>query len=539
MQSYLQRHMRTHFNMAALPDPTSKVGGGAKDRVAVKANMGGVTTSTTLLNPITLETSGNNGSFIVSQPALNIPPNSSQNYFMIQTVNGLQLIPLSTPAPVPPPPPPPPPQNFILLQCPSNNGGLSNLILVPTANPSSSTELPQALPVLHTVPTMQPVVGQAPQFQNISQQARMVLSKNQSSAQTTILPPTHILPPGSLMSKPILGKSTRQARKKRGRKPKNAQQIPEIAAGSCLADKQPLPPPVPSNPLSKSVTSPTEPITLETSGPQSDQRVPAETKTGEFSAPAATAAELKTSQLSTTESVESKEFVLCFDKESVDVEGSGGSFMLQFDGETSGQSLNEKEMEKQQGKSVLLQFNTDQDLNENKGEKARIMSLLQNFGDEKQSESHCKSEDTQTEYVLHFHAEDQHTIPQDGHFNQEHGNSLTLTCTSNQDLGSLDRQEVVFELEDATKLEQEQEGVQMITLIEGNAAEGNGTRQVVAQHEGPMESVFQLQGSEEIVIIEVNTSGIENGGGEKISDDVPAECLGVDTKANLETDDSI
>uniref|UniRef100_A0A7N8XF79 C2H2-type domain-containing protein n=1 Tax=Mastacembelus armatus TaxID=205130 RepID=A0A7N8XF79_9TELE len=99
MHSYLQRHIRTHGSGVPLPCP----GGDSKDGVAVKASVGGITTTTTLLNPITLEASGNNGSLIVSQPALNIPPNTSQNYFMIQTASGLQLIPLSSPTPTPPP----------------------------------------------------------------------------------------------------------------------------------------------------------------------------------------------------------------------------------------------------------------------------------------------------------------------------------------------------------------------------------------------------------------------------------------------------
>lgn len=513
MQSYLQRHMRTHFNNAS----AAGLGAGkAKDGVAVKANLGGVTTTTTLLNPITLETSGNSGSFIVSQPALNIPPNSSQNYFMIQTVNGLQLIPLSTPAPAPPPPPPPP-QNFILLQCPSNNGGQPNLILLPTANPTSSPELPQALPLLQAFQTLQPVVSQAqmPQFQNISQQqTRVVLNK---SLQTTVMPPTHTLPAGSLLSKPILGKSTRPARKKRGRKPKNAQENSGVAVVSCLADKQPPPPSAPHNSLSKSVTTPT-------SGPQSVQHIPAETKT-EFSAPVATTSEIKASQLSAQETVASKEFVLCFDKEGMDVEGGGESYMLQFEGETSGQSLNVEGMGKQQDKSLLLQFNTDQDGDEKKGEKARIMSLLQNWGEEKQGETQPEGEGGQREYVLHFHTEDQGATPQDAHYDQERGNSLTLTCSSDQGLQSLDRQQVVFELEDASKLGHEQEGMQMIALIEGDA-DGDGTRHAVARHEGGMEGIFQLQGGQEIVIIEVNTSGIDN----RLERGVQSEGLKVDTK---------
>uniref|UniRef100_A0A8C6WGQ1 C2H2-type domain-containing protein n=1 Tax=Neogobius melanostomus TaxID=47308 RepID=A0A8C6WGQ1_9GOBI len=530
MQSYLQRHIRTHFNSVAGPGPSER---GAKDGVPVKANVGGVTTTTTLLNPITLETSGNSGSFIVSQPALNIPPNSSQNYFMIQTVNGLQLIPLSTPAPAPPPPPPPP-QNYLLLQCPSNNGGQPNLILLPTANPTSSSELTHGLPMLQTIQTLQPVVSQTqmPQFQSISQQqTRVVLGKNQSGAQTTIMPPTHTLPAGSLLSKPILGKSTRPARKKRGRKPKNAQQTSEVAPVNCLASTQPPPPSVPHSSLSKSDTTPTAPMTFDTSGQQSVQHIPAETN-AEFSAPVATAAELKAPQLSPQGA--SKEFVLCFNKEGMDVEEGGESYMLQFEGETSGQSLNVDGIGKQQEKSLLLQFNTDQDIDEKKGEKARIMSLLQNWGEEKGRKTQSEGEGTQREYVLHFHTEDQDTTTQDAHFNQEQGNSLTLTCASDQGLDSLDRQEVVFELEDATKLGHEQEeGMQMIALIEGDADDGDGTRHAVTQHEGAMEGIFQLQGGQEIVIIEVNTSSIgnrlERGGGTKIPND-RSESLKVDAK---------
>ncbi|KAG7269346.1 hypothetical protein CRUP_006704, partial [Coryphaenoides rupestris] len=55
MHSYLQRHIRTHGTVATLLGPG---GGATKDGVAVKASLGGVTTTTTLLNPITLESSG-------------------------------------------------------------------------------------------------------------------------------------------------------------------------------------------------------------------------------------------------------------------------------------------------------------------------------------------------------------------------------------------------------------------------------------------------------------------------------------------------
>ncbi|TMS11424.1 Zinc finger protein 628 [Larimichthys crocea] len=202
MHSYLQRHIRTHGSSVPLPCP----GGGSKDGVAVKASVGGVTTTTTLLNPITLETSGNHGSLIVSQPALNIPPNTSQNYFMIQTASGLQLIPLSSPAPAPPPPPPPPPppsqpQNFFLLQCPSNNGSQSSLILVPTANNPPPAPEPQTLPVLQTIQALHPVLNQTqtqiPQFPTMSQQqqqTRIIITNNNNNAHTPVAMPTNTLP---------------------------------------------------------------------------------------------------------------------------------------------------------------------------------------------------------------------------------------------------------------------------------------------------------------------------------------------------------
>ncbi|XP_033836945.1 zinc finger protein 628 [Periophthalmus magnuspinnatus] len=519
MQSYLQRHIRTHTNTSAVPN------GGAKDGVAVKANVGGVTTTTTLLNPITLETSANNGSLIVSQPALNIPPNSSQNYFMIQTVNGLQLIPLSTPTPTPPPPPPNPPQNYLLLQCPSNNGGQSHLILVPTASES------QALPMLQTIQTLQPVVNQIQQFQNpLQQPQQFILTRSKNSAKETVMTPSQTLPPNSIFSKPILGKSTRTARNKRGRKSKTAEQKTEQAASfssnnslNKTADNITTVPTLPS-PTSVSNTTPTQvPISVDNLG-----LPPTETKPTPIST---------NSEVTTPEQESSKEFVLCFDNESLtkdamNVGGGGDSYMLQFEGEGSGQAIGE-EIGKQ-GKSLLLQFNTDQDLDDKKDDKGRIMSLLQNWSDEKSSEKQVQS--SEPEYVLHFHSEDQNATANDAQFHQEQGNgSLKLTCTSNQDLGSLDRQEVVFELDGEAKIGQEQEeGMQMIALIERDA-DSEATGHTVNQHQGAMESIFQLEGGQEIVIIEVNTSGMENrletvGGGKIANNEIPCEDIKMDTK---------
>lgn len=542
MHSYLQRHIRTHGSAVALPCSS----GLTKNGVAVKASVGGVTTTTTLLNPITLETSGNNGSLIVSQPALNIPPNSSQNYFMIQTANGLQLIPLTSPAPAPPPPPPPPsqPQNFFLLQCPSNNGSQSNLILVLTANPPPASE-PQALPMLHTLQALQPVLNQTqsqiPQFQNVSQQQqqpRIILTNNQNNAKTCAGTPTHTMPANSLLSKPILGRSTRTVRGRRGCKPKAAEQKSEAApacqtAGGPVSGTIPLnntaanttteppPPTVPQSPLSPNSTLSTPSFstaaaqTGDTSGsPAVTVLTPANTETTDISAP-------------------KEQFVLCFDnegptKEELNTEEGGESYMLQFEGDAPGQSI-EGGMGRE-NKSLVLHFNTDeQDIENTKDGKGNIMSLLQNWGEEKQNEEQADDGNQRESYVLHFHT--QGTTPSDGPFNQEQGTNLQLTCTPTQGLVPLDRQEVVFELESDTKVAHEtEEGMQMIALIEEDRVDGDAANHIVTEHGGAMEGIFQLQRGQEIVIIEVNTSSIregslETGGDGELSHGVQCENI--------------
>lgn len=516
MHSYLQRHIRIHGNAVPLPCPN----GGTKDGVAVKASVGGVTTTTTLLDPITLETSGNNSSLIVSQPALNIPPNSSQNYFMIQTSNGLQLIPLASPPPAPPPPPPPPSQNFFLLQCPSTNGSQSNLILVPTSNPPSSEA--KALPMLQTIQTLQPVLNptrcQIPQLQTVpqhQQQTKIILTNNQNKAKT---PPDNVLA-NSLLSKPILGKSTRTARGRRGRKPKSAEQKPDAArlngegATSCnlanTATNTVTKTPLSQSPLLTANTTTPATLTQNSPRPSSDLSIPVtpqDPKITDISAP------VTLNQTSAQESITSKRFVLCFEnqglaKDGLNVEGNGESYMLQFEGGASGQCLDERKGS--ESKSLLLQFNTDQqDTVEKKGDKDRIMSLLQNWGEEKQGEGQT-GDGNQREYVLHFHT-DQNAPTSDSHFNQEQGNNVQLTCASSQGLVPLDRQEVVFELEAGTKIEHEtEEGMQMIALIEGDGGDGDATSHT--GHEGAMEGIFRLEGGQEIVIIEVNSSSIRDG----------------------------
>ncbi|XP_044215996.1 zinc finger protein 628 [Thunnus albacares] len=571
MHSYLQRHIRTHGSGVPLPCP----GGGGKEGVAVKASVGGVTTTTTLLNPITLEASGNSGSLIVSQPALNIPPNTSQNYFMIQTASGLQLIPLTSPPPAPPPPPPPPPpsqpQNFLLLQCPSTNGSQSSLILVPTANNPPPAPEPQTLPVLQTLQALQPVLNQTqtpmPQFSTVSQQqqqTRIIITNNNNNASTPVATPTHNLSANSLLTKPILGKSTRTARGRRGRKPKTALQksvtalVGQTAGGTVsvtncnvtsVAQRQSITAAntttesLPSSvstasrcPLSISCTTIPSLSTSTTVAPTVDTSGSSLSVT--MVTPATTAATTSVSTLATPEgkppttlgevrtgeTMTGKQFVLCFDnegraKEGMNIGEGGESYVLQFEGDASGEAVDGGMGG--EGKSLVLQFKTNgQGEGEKGGDKGGMMSLLHDWGGEKQGERQTGEDGSQGEsYVLHFHTESQDSGPSSATFSQGQDNSLQLSCTPTQGLVPLDGQEVVFELGGETKIEQEtEEGMQMIALIEGEGGmmgeEGAGCSAAnsrVTEGGGAMESIFQLEGGEEIVIIEVSTSSLREG----------------------------
>ncbi|CAN9513695.1 unnamed protein product [Ophioblennius macclurei] len=565
MHSYLQRHIRTHGSGVSLPCPD----GGGKDGVAVKANVGGVTTTTTLLNPITLEASGNNGSLIVSQPALNIPPNSSQNYFMIQTASGLQLIPLSSPTPTPPPPPPPPPpplsqpQNFLLLQCPSNNGSQSSLILVPTANNPPPAPEPQSLPVLQTIQGFQPVLNQTQtqiaQFPNVSQQqqpTRIIITNNNNNSNTPVATPPHNLSANSLLTKPILGKSTRTARGRRGRKPKVTPQksatapvsqtvggaVPEtncnvtsgsptVTAASATTKSATSASIVSSCPLTTSCStvstlssSSAVAPTVDSSGPPTPvAMVTPATAVATGSNPATPERNPQTTeeQMRTGEGMTGKQFVLCFDdegqtKEGMNIEQGGESYVLQFEGNASGDTADGGLGG--EGKSLVLQFKTDgQGEGEKGGDREGMMSLLHEWGREKQGETQAGGEVSQGEsYVLHFHTETQESGPSGSTFSQGQDNSLQLSCTPAQTLVPLDGQEVVFELGGETKMEQEAaEGMQMIALIEGEGgmmeepgAGCNAASDTVTEGGGSMEGIFQLENGDEIVIIEVSTSSL-------------------------------
>ncbi|XP_068592150.1 zinc finger protein 628 [Cebidichthys violaceus] len=550
MHSYLQRHIRTHGSGVPLPCP----GGGGKDGVAVKASVGGVTTTTTLLNPITLETSGNQGSLIVSQPALNIPPNTSQNYFMIQTASGLQLIPLSSPPPAPPPPPPPPPlsqpQNFFILQCPSNNGGQSSLILVPTANNPPTAPEPQTLPVLQTIQALQPVLNQTQtqmsHFPAISpqqqQQTRFIITNNNNNnANTPVVMSTRTLSANSMLTKPILGKSTRTARGRRGRKPKASLQMSAAAPVSQTAGGAPsvtncdVTRTTESFPSSVSTVSCTAvPIcsssttvapTVDTSGPSSAvTMVTPATTVSSVSTPAALEPHTTVGQIRTGDTMTGKQFVLCFDnegraKEGMNVEEGGHSYVLQFEGDASEEAGDGGVGG--EGKSLVLQFKTDEQSEGAKGgDKGGMMSLLHEWDGEKQEQREIGEEGSQGEsYVLHFHTEAQDSDPSSAAFSQGQETSLQLSCTPTQSLVPLDGQEVVFELGGEAKMEQDtEEGMQMIALIEGEGGmmgeEGagcNSTSGRVTEGGGAMEGLFQLGNGEEIVIIEVSTSSLREG----------------------------
>lgn len=581
MHSYLQRHIRTHGSGVPLPCP----GGGGRDGVAVKASVGGVTTTTTLLNPITLETSGNHGSLIVSQPALNIPPNTSQNYFMIQTASGLQLIPLSSHPPAPPPPPPPPPsqpQNFFLLQCPSNNGSHSSLILVPTANNPHPAPEPQALPVLQTIQALQPVLNQTqtrishfPTTSQQQQQTRFIITNNINNTNTAT--PTHTLSANSLLTKPILGKSTRTARGRRGRKAKatlqktaaapvshtaggalslsncnvtNVSQTITAATDSLLSSVST----VSHCPLSTSCTavpilssSTTVAPTVDTSGPLSTVTM---VTSGTTVATASVSTHTTVGQVRTGDAMAGKQFVLCFDnegraKEGMNIEEGGQSYVLQFEGDESGETVDGGIGG--EGKSLVLQFKTDgQGEGANAGDKGGMMSLLHEWGGEKQGERQTGEEGSQGEsYVLHFHTEAQDSGPSSATFSQGQETSLHLSCTPTQSLVPLDGQEVVFELGGETKIEQEtEEGMQMIALIEGQGGmmgeEGAGCNTAsgrVDEDGGAMEGIFQLGNGEEIVIIEVSTSSLregrmERGGDGEISQSSEVKYESVTAEAN-------
>lgn len=566
MHSYLQRHIRTHGSGVSMPCSGAK----GKDGVVVKANVGGVTTTTTLLNPITLETNENNGSLIVSQPALNIPPNTSQNYFMIQTASGLQLIPLSSPVPAPPPPPPPlppaQPQNYLLLQCPSNNGSQSSLILVPTANNPPPAQETQTLPMLQSFQAVQSVLNQTPQAQisqfsplaqqQQQQQARIIITSNNNNNVNGSVAMSAQTLSSSLLTKPILGRTTRTGGR-RGRKPKSATQksqpsihqnaggaaavptghAPSVAQASPVSSSTSGAPPSSSTmashcPLSTScdtvsihsTSSAVAPL-VGASGPPSSVTMvsPATTITAAQGSPPPasvmpeTIAQTTLEEIRTEEAMTEKQFVLCFDNEGESKEDMGGSYVLQFEDGGSGGAVDGGVVA--EGNSLVLQIETNgQHDGEKESDKGGMMSLLHDWGEEKQGGRQMGEEGNQGKsYVLHFHTEAE-SGPTSGAFSRGQETSLQLTCTPNSSLVPLDGQEVVFKLGAGTKMEASpEEGMQMIALIgdeggmAGELARCSAAAGGVAEGGGAMEGIFQIESGEGIVIIEVSTSGMRDG----------------------------
>ncbi|XP_038848754.1 zinc finger protein 628-like [Salvelinus namaycush] len=492
MQSYLQRHMRTHGNGAVAGD--AGVGGKEGGRAG-----GGVTTTTTLLNPITLETTGNSGSLIVSQPALDIPPNTSQNYFMIQTANGLQLIPLSAPAP-PPPPPPPPQTQYILLQCPSTNGSQPSLILVPTTatNPQPTLE-PQGLPLVQTV--LNPAQTQMQHFQTISQQQqqpRFIITTNNNNVNNPPVAKTTTPSLNSMLNKPILGKSTRTARSRRGRKPKAAvgrHTITSVATTTTSVTMTTAPVsqsgdviPVSScNVTSVTPATVTAANTMTSSLPSS---LPAKSQSP-FSPPTASVS-VSTPSSSTSAAVTSGPLkVATVNSVTTVTPSSLPSDPVAWVGEPqTAPELGKTTEQDMRGEQYVLCFQKEG------GKKEEVKIGGEGGGS----------------YVLQFEGEGSGEGGQGGMGREGDGESYALM--------PLNGQEVVFELGDENKMvgQGSGESLQMIALIQGEGGgegEGgsySGAGGAVGEGRGPMDGIFQLEGGEGIVIIEVSTSSLREGG---------------------------
>ncbi|XP_051920920.1 zinc finger protein 845 isoform X2 [Hippocampus zosterae] len=519
MHSYLQRHIRTHG--AALPPPSPEAAG--REGVSVKASVGGVTTTTTLLNPITLESSGNDGGLIVSRPALNIPVNTSQNYFMIQTASGLQLIPLSGPTPPPAPPPPPPApsqlQNFYLLQCPSTDGSQSSLILVPAANQARAAPEPAGVPVFHTLQAFNGQTRtQVTQFPSVSpqhQQTGFMLTDNNKTANS--------LPANSLLRRPILGRSNRTARGRRGRKPKSAlpksSEAPSASATSGAAASATQPDASASN----SNSSPSN-CTL---SPSAAPNQSVSSSAAVASAPAGVSTSLPSlpddntqtglNKVNPASTLTEKQFVFCFDndgqpKEGLNADEGGESYVLQFEERDALPGEAAAGLDAEQ-KSLVLQFeaNAQGDADKEEGE-GKMMSLLQEWGGQKAAESQAGEERRGRggSFVFHFRAEEQ-----EGDRCQERHAGLPLSSA----LVPLHGQGVVFEVGDESKTEHqtEEEGMQMIALIEREGAMmgEDGADCGGAAGAG---GIFQLEGGDEIVIIEVSTSNFMEERMERVVD---------------------
>lgn len=566
MLSYLQRHLRTHLRTSAGDVACTKEAGkvvkgsGASETATLNVNLnvpGGLTS---------LFPTDSNSTLILSPPNLDIPPNTSQNYFMIQTTSGLQLIPLSNPTPTqpaPPPPPPPPPQNFLLLQCQSNNGNQPSLILVPTASSTNTLPTPsepQTLPLVQTIPAM-PQVLAAPQtqiqpFQPVQTQQRFILTNNNAPLITPQPQNT------STIARPILGSlaRSRKGATRRGRKPKAATQKSPSALHTTPV-KQPL---MLSSAGSTSTTisSVTSAASVKTMFPKlnannppavlpvSTCQVPESPSVPAVSimsvTPNSTLTNSSPMLSSDPESVAVKKavkeisrehFVLCLKKEMENGEQGDGmevkvemggendaerSYVLQIEGEHQEEGENGEGGEK----SYVLRFQTEGECEGEAGkDKTGMVSLnlLQEWTEQSEGHGAANAEgnvDVEKSFVLHFQTEPQNEddIQPSSGFIGGPGEDLSLSCHPGQALVPLEGQDVVFELGDETKIDGSTgagDSVQMIALIEGegNSSGARGSfKGAVGANSGQMEGIFQLEGGEGIVIIEVSTSSLRESG---------------------------
>ncbi|KAJ8005140.1 hypothetical protein DPEC_G00143560 [Dallia pectoralis] len=438
---------------------------------------------------------------------------------------------------------------------------------------SRPTQDSQGLPLVQTV--LSPAQTQMQHFQTISQpqqqQHRFIITNNNVKHTPVATKATSSL--NSMLTKPILGKSTRTARTRRGRKPKatgtpkttaavsttttsvtlttaDASQSQGVAPGSrcdvtgitestvraannmtsSSSSPQPAMTPTMSPPGASSVSTPSSSSAATViSGPTTvtTDTLPSDTVTWAVE-PQTASEEIKT----TEQAMKGEQYVLCFKsggkKEEMGGEG-GGSYVLQFEGEECGEG-GQGEMTTE-GESYVLSFQTEgESEGENVKEKGGLVSLnlLQEWGGEKEGERPVGEVGSNREsFVLHFQTEphSEEGATSGTGYPDGPNNSLGLSCPSPRAMVPLEEQEVVFELADQSKMVDQGSGesVQMIALIEqeGGMEEGDGSGYSGArglEGEGPMEGIFQLEGGEGIVIIEVSTSSLReaemNRGGE-------------------------
>lgn len=231
-------------------------------------------------------------------------------------------------------------------------------------------------------------------------------------------------------------------------------------------------------------------------------------------------------------------FVLCLKKEmedgelgdgmevKVEVKGgsdAGRSYVLQIEGEGTQENGGNSEGGE---KSYVLRFQTEEEHEEDEGkDKSEMVSLnlLQEWAGQTQGHGNADANggvEVEKSFVLHFQTEPQgeDDIQSSSGFIGGPGEDLGLSCHPAQALVPLDGQDVVFELSDETKMHESTgpgDSVQMIALIE-EEGDSSGARAsfkgAVGSNSGQMEGVFQLEGGEGIVIIEVSTSSLGESG---------------------------